>query len=174
MTEKQNELTPDVFSKMQTGDPIAVYKKAVLGKVWVSVINPFSGEPVEVELFGHPKKNNSKSFVEVWSQKEQVYFERENSPLFKQGYIVKLDEPQKPEADAEEEKDYSEYTRERIEELVTAPFMKFKHELNEIESEPILYRVETIATELERPEKTMQHIRQRIAEVQELAIEKEE
>ena len=166
MDNKEN-ISVDVYSKMQTGDPIAVYKKTILGKVEVSVINPFSGTPENVMLHGEPRKNHPDSFVEVWSQMEEVFFERQNAPLFKDGLLTKLKEPKKPEVKGEPtEVDYSKFDDEAIEALVTAPFMKFKKELNEIDSDVVLYQILEVAEELERPEKTMQHIRQRLAEVQ--------
>lgn len=169
MTEQ--EISADVYSKMQVGTPIAVYKKMTLGKVEVSVINPFSGNPQNVLLVGNPNKNHPKCFIEVWSQKEEVYFDRQNANLFKGGYLEKLAEPVKPKRRDLKEKDYSKISREYIEELVTAPFMKFKKELNEIDAAAVLYRVKDIAEELERPEKTMNHIRARIVEVQSLDAE---
>jgi len=162
----ENTVSPDAFAKMQTGNPVAIYKKAILGKVEVSVVNPFNGIPESVILQGNPVKNSEGCFVEVWSQMEEVYFERQNKSLFKQGYLVKLETKEKPQPKGEEVKSYEEYSREVIEEIVTAPYMKFKKDLNEIDSEPVLYRVLSIAEELERPEKTMVHIRQRLAEVQ--------
>ena len=161
------KVTPDVFAKMQTGDPIAVYGKTILGKVEVSVINPFDGTPQNVMLEGDPKKNNPKCFVEVWSQMEEVYFERQNAPLFKEGYIIKVKEGKKPEVkDKDKEVSYDNITDEYIKDLITAPYMKFKSELNAIDSEAVVYRVLSMAEEMERPEKTMQHIRQRLTEIQ--------
>lgn len=168
---QENIVSPDAFSKMQTGEPRAIFKKAILGKVEVWVVNPFNGVPEAVMLEGNPSKNNPKCFVEVWSQMEEVYFERQNKPLFKEGYIVKLEGTEKPKEKGVKERTYEEYTRERIEELVTAPFMKFKKDLNDIDSEPVLFRILSIAEELERPEKTMVHIRQRLTEVQNIDLE---
>ena len=161
------QISPDVYAKMQTGDPTAVYGKTILGKVEVSVINPFNGTPQNVMLEGDPKKNNPKCFVEVWSQMEEVYFERQNAPLFKEGYIIKMKDAKKPEVKQDaKETTYEDITDEYIEELITAPFMKFKSELNAIDSEAVVYRILSMAEEMERPEKTMQHIRQRLTEIQ--------
>jgi len=169
----EKTVSPDAFAKMQIGEPTAIFKKNILGKVEVSVVNPFNGIPEPVILYGNPAKNSEGCFVEVWSQMEEAYFERQNKSLFKKGYLVKLAEKEKPQPKGEVEKSYEKYTKEVIEELVTAPYMKFKKELNEIDSEPILYRVLSIAEELERPEKTMVHIRQRLAEVQQKDIQPE-
>jgi hypothetical protein len=166
MNKTESVISPDAFSKMQTGDPVAIYKKEILGKVEVSVINPFNGTPEPLILEGDPQKNDPRCFVEVWSQMAEVFFERQNKPLFKQGYIVKMKDTVKPEEKEDLAKSYEHFTREHIEELVTAPYMKFRKELNEIDSEPILFRVLTVAEELERPEKTMINIRQRLTEVQ--------
>lgn len=162
------ELTQDVYSKMQTESPDAVYKKAILGGVWVKVINPFSGEPEDVLLKGKPKKNEEDCFVQLWSDKEVVFFERANKELIEKGYIIEWDKPVEPE---EKEKDYSEYTEERLVELVNAPFLKFKHELNEIDSEAVMYRLLETAQEEERPVKTIEHIEQRITELQQEELE---
>ena len=160
-------ISPDVFAKMQTGDPVAVYKKTILGKVEVSVINPFSGVPQNMMLYGEPNKNHPNCFVEVWSQMEEVYFERQNEVFFKKGTLIKLKEPKKPKRKGVgKEKDYDKITDEYLKELITAPFMKFKKELNAIDSDAVMYRILSLAEEMERPEKTMQHIRQRLTEVQ--------
>ena len=117
----ENNVSVDAFSKMQTGDPVAIYKKAILGKVEVSVVNPFNGVPENLILVGNPTKNNVNCFVEVWSQMEEVYFDRQNKPLFKAGYIVKLKDKVKPKEKGKIEKSYEEYTREKIEELENNP-----------------------------------------------------
>ena len=166
MSKPESVISPDAFSKMQTGDPVAVYKKEILGKVEVSVVNPFNGVPEPLILEGDPQKNDPRCFAEVWSQMEEVFFERQNKPLFKQGYIVKMKETVKPKEKEDLAKSYEHFTREYIEELVTAPWMKLQKELKEIESEPILFRIITIAEELERPEKTMINLRKRLTEVQ--------
>lgn len=163
----ENVQSPDVYAKMQTGDPVAVYTKTILGKVEVTVINPFSGSPENVLLEGDPKKKGSKCFYEVWSPMEEVFFERQNAPLFKEGYIKKLKDNKKPKPVKEKEvKDYSKLSDEDIELMVTSPFMKFKKELNEINSEAVLYRILAKAEEIERPEKTLEHIKQRLTEIQ--------
>ena len=169
----ENTVSPDAFAKMQIGKPIAVFKKAILGKVEVSVVNPFNGIPEPVILYGNPSKNSEGCFVEVWSQMEEAYFERQNKSLFKQGYLVKLEEKEKPLEKGGVKKSYEGFTKEIIEKLVTAPYMKFKKDLNEIDSVPILYRVLEVAEELERPEKTMNNIRQRLTEVQQKDIKPE-
>ena len=167
MSKDKSAISHDVYSKMQVGEPVAVFKKTILGKVQVSVINPFNDEPEYVTMYGDPKKNHPECFVEVWSQMEQVYFERQNSPLFKRGYVVKLDTPVKPKRkDTEKATDYSKLKEADIKELVTAPFMKFKKELNAVDAIGVLYRILAIAEEIERPPKTMEHIQQRITELQ--------
>ena len=166
MTENKSPISHDVYSKMQVGEPVAIFKKTILGKVEVSVINPFNDTPEGVTMYGDPKKNHPECFVEVWSKMEEVYFERQNAPLFKRGYVVKLDEVVKPKRTDPQGTDYSKLTEADIKELVTAPFMKFKKELNEIDAIAVLYRVQAIAEEMERPFKTMEHINQRITELQ--------
>lgn len=170
-----NLISPEVFAKMQTGNPVAVYKKTILGKVEVSVLDPFSkGAPRNIMLYGDPNKNHQNCFVEVWSQMEEVYFERQNSNFFKSGTIIKLKDNKKPKRiKQDEEKSYENITDSDIEELVTAPFMKFKNELDKIDSEAVVYRILSKAEEMERPEKTMQRIRQRLAEIQNVDVKEE-
>ena len=163
----KKEVSHSVYSKMQVGEPVAIYKKTVLAKVEVSVINAFNdNRPENITLYGDPKKNHPDCFVEVWSQMEQVYFERQNAPFFKRGYLVKLDELVKPKRTDPQGKDYSKLTDADIKKMVTSPFMKFKKDLNAIDEVGVLYRVQSIAEEMERPYKTMEHIDQRITELQ--------
>jgi hypothetical protein len=166
MSENKSAVSHDVYSKMQVGEPVAIFKKTILAKVQVSVINPFNEAPEYIMLYGDPKKNHPDCFVEVWSQMEEVYFERINDSLFKKGYITKLETNVKPKRKDTQEQDYSKLTEADIRELVTAPFMKFKKELNAIDVVGVLYRIQAIAEEMERPAKTMENIQQRITELQ--------
>ena len=66
----------DVYTKMQAGTPYASYKKTSLGKVFVSALDPFSGNPVGIILEG--EKGDEKEYVDVWSEGEDVFFKKTN------------------------------------------------------------------------------------------------
>ena len=53
--DSSRDMSADVFSAMQTDKPHAVYKKTILGKVFVTVLNPFDESPEGILLQGNPR-----------------------------------------------------------------------------------------------------------------------
>ena len=156
------ELTHDVYSAMQTGEPYKVYKKTILGKVFLKVLNPFDGSVEGIILHGNPAKNQEGCFIEVWSEKEDVFLKRMNREHFKQGTV----QAWKRQPNIKKEKLYSEYTDDDVKEIVMAKFMKLRSVLNKTESEAFVLRILDMAREMERSEKIIQEITARLSEIQ--------
>jgi len=78
----------NVFSAMQADEPLARFKKQIVGKVHVVALNPFSGEPEKIILQG----NKDGSYIEVWTEKALVFFERINKEHFNAGRLLKVKE----------------------------------------------------------------------------------
>jgi hypothetical protein len=153
-----------VFSAMQTGDPYKTYKKVILGKVYLRVLDPFDDKPVGVHLVGNPKRNSEGCFFYTWNEKQDVFLRRMNKPHFKSGMIIETE--LKPKKEDQNEKLYSDYSEKDIEEIVTSKFFKLKEVLEDAESEAFVYRILTKAEELERPEATMKAIKERLSDIQ--------
>jgi len=153
----------DVFAKMQTGIPQKLYKKQCLARLEVGIINPFSNKAERIILDGDPSQNHEGCFVRVWDDMQQVYFERENKNLIKKGFIIEWDGP--TDLDSESETDYSKLSTIDIVKLVNAKFLTLKTILNKINSPDVVQRFLVIAESENRPEKTLDHIKQRLVEL---------
>lgn len=78
----------NVFSAMQADEPLARFKKQIVGKVHVVALNPFSDEPERIILKG----NKDESYIEIWTEKALMFFERINKEHINAGRLLKVKE----------------------------------------------------------------------------------
>jgi hypothetical protein len=161
------EVTQNIYSAMQSGAPFRVYKKNILAKVFVQVINPFSGEPEGVLLKGNHRNNDAGCFIQLWSEREHEFFKRMNQLHLKKGYLipVNVDEFVKM-SDEYSGIDYSQFTDNDIDEILNAPFLSLRAHLNKSDSEPHVLRVLDRAEELGKSDKITAAIKSRLSEIQ--------
>lgn len=157
-----------MYSAMQSDNPYATYKKVILGKASVKVINPFSENPEEVILKGNPGKNEEGCFIDVWSLEQDMFFQRINETLIKQGVLVPYNREAKPIIKTVNE--YNVKTDEELYELLTEPFFTLKAALEKMDSEAPVQRLLRIAEDEEMSEKKIKHIRARLAELQGVSV----
>ena len=152
----------DVFSAMQEGEPLARYKKTILGQVHVVVLNPFSEEPEGLILKGDPNKASEldSQIVEVWSDKADAFFKRMNRAHFEAGRLAVL------ESKPEEPKSPNELTDEEVDKILNSKFLTLKSKLNSFTSEAPVFRLLNRARELEKSEKLIKHIEKRLQDLQ--------
>jgi len=157
-------LTHEVYSAMQVGKPFCTYIKTILGKVAVTVLNPFSGVPEGVILEGNP--NDLDAFetitVQVWSLQEDEFFKRTNASHFKSGNVRVLKEVEVPV----KERSVNDITDEEIVTVLNKPFLALKNKLNAFTSVAPVYRVLKRAEDMEKSEKILNSIRARLAELE--------
>ena len=157
------ESTRDIYGKMATGEPLKVYRKTILGRVNVKAINPVEDVAEDVILSGNPDDRSCETcFVEIWSDKELVYFLRANRTHLSEGTLVEDTKPR----DTEIKKTPNNLSDEEIEELVVSPFLKLKKVVESMTTESAVSRVLREAEKAERPEKTITFIRERLSEIQ--------
>lgn len=159
------EQSYDVYAAMQEEEPLATYKKTILGKVHALVLNPFTDEPEAVILSGNPnKKADLPSIsVQVWTTKQRVFFERMNRSHFEAGRLIEISSAPKIEPSP------NQITDKQINDLLDGrktKFLAFKNRLNEFTSEAPVFRILNRARELEKSEKLIKHIEERISELQ--------
>ena len=157
-----------MYSAMQTDNPYATYKKVILGKASVKVINPFSEHPEEIILEGNPGKNDEGCFVDVWSLEQDMFFQRMNVTLIKQGVLVPYDRVAKPVI--QEVNKYNVMTDEELYELLTAPFFSLSNALEKMDSEAPVQRLLSMAEMEDLSEKKINHIKSRLQELQETSL----
>lgn len=151
-----------VFSAMQTGKPLKSYRKTILAKVLVKILNPFSGEPEERILSG--SGITDETVVDVWSEQEDVFFKRANRNHFAKGLIVEYVRPETVEV-SEEEK-LNTLSDEELSNLLNSKWMTFKNSLNKMTAVAPVYRLLEMANEQEKSEKTILAIKARLAELE--------
>ena len=150
------------FAAMQEGKPYRTYKKTILGKVYLSLLDPFSGNPTGLLLSGDPRKNEESSIVDVWSEREDLFLKRQNKLHFERGIIVSFTRPETEER----VRVIEEYSDEELKELINSQFMKLQHAINKTESEIVLTRMIDLAKELDKSDKIVSAIEKRLSEIQ--------
>lgn len=158
------EYSYDIYSAMQEGKPLVSYKKAILGKVRVVVLNPFNDAPEEIILYGDP--NNPKDLdtcvVDLWDVKQKSFFERMNKFHLQKGNLV----PYERKDESENTINYNALTDEEIAEFLDKPYFTIKQMLDNITEENTLLRVLRVAKERDKSNKIISNIEERISEVQ--------
>ena len=155
------DLSVNTFSAMQTGIPYKIYKKVILGRVYLDVLNPYSKTPDGIILQGDPRSNDKGCFLKIWSPEEDVYLHNQNEKHFSTGTIAEQEKPLD-----ESVKQLGNYSEDDVAELVNSHHIKFQNELNRINSEAFLFRLLNKATELDKSDKIIAKIEARLAEVQ--------
>lgn len=161
---KQPVVDSSVYAKMQTKQPYKIYKKTILGLVSVNIIDPFTDLPVDVLLKGNPRvKEDLDCYVELWSERELMYFLRTNRVHLSEGVLVPYNKPIYP---TRIEKTFDNLPDEEVAALVVAPFKKLENAVKKMRTESAIARTLTFAEEANRPEKTMAFLRERLSMIQ--------
>lgn len=149
-------------SAMATGRPFKSYIKTILGKVNVTVWDMFTNTPVGLLLEGDPRKKEENSYIDLYSEYEDVFFKRANKRHFEVGNLVEY-----VKKEEKRERTLEEFTDEELIEIINSPFLKLQNALNKTNSVALLFRFEGLATELEKSDKVLSAIRSRLSEAQE-------
>jgi hypothetical protein len=151
----------NAYSAMQTGEPVARFQKTILGKVHVLALDPFQDKPVSVILSG--RAGTDESYIEIWTKKALVFFERMNKRHFNAGRLANITEPPK------EAPSPNQISDEEIDVLLDpkkTKFLALKAKLEKFTETPPVFRILNRARELEASEKIIKHIEERMAKVE--------
>lgn len=152
----------NMYSAMQTGKPIKTFKKVVLGRVYVSVLDPFTEEPTGVMLYGDPKRNDDTCFIDIWSERDLLFFRKMNKTHLNNGYILESERTTPPEG---EEQPIETYTDDQLRDVINKRFLGLQAVLNKIDSEAVLFRMVDLAKDMEKSSKIVDAIEARLSEV---------
>lgn len=157
-----SDYNPNLWNAMQENKPFKVYRKTILGKVYVTVRDPFTNQPVGILLTGDPQ-NSDNAYVYVYDVREDEFFKRMNAQHFREGNIiaVNLKEDTKEEVETLEQA-----SDEKVKELVSGKVPVLRAALQKTNSEALVMRMLNFAKELDRSEKTIQIIEARLSEIQ--------
>jgi hypothetical protein len=149
-----------VFAAMEAREPIAVFKKTIVGKVYVTALNPFTGEVEGVHLEGIADRGDEKAFIEIYDKKSLVFFKKINKKQFDLGNVVEV------EKSPEVKVSVNQISDEEIEELLNGHFFTLKSKLDSFTEVAPVLRMLNKARDLEKSEKLIKHIEQKMAEVE--------
>ena len=148
------------YSAMQTGEPLARFKKTIVGQVHVVALNPFDEKPEGVLLKGVRNGTDEETYIEIWNDKALAFFTRMNQSHFKAGRLVSMGAPPIPE------KSPNEITEEEIDTLLNSPFLSLKNRLPKFTDIAPVLRLLNRARELEKSEKLISHIESTMAAIE--------
>jgi len=152
----------NIYSAMQTGKPIKTYKKVVLGRVYASVLDPFTEEPTGMMLYGDPKRNDESCFIDIWSERDLLFFKKMNKSHLMNGFIIEVARDAPP---VEDEQPIETYSDEQLMEVINKKFLALQAVLNKISSDAVLFRMVDLAREMEKSDKIIRAIEARLSEV---------
>jgi hypothetical protein len=150
-----------VFSAMQAGKPMKSYIKTIPAKVYVTVLNPLTGEPDGLILEGDPKKLEESCIIDTWEDKDDVFFKRMNKKHFETGTLILFERP--VEIKPSEEELLNAMTDEELTALLGEKFFGFQATVNKMTSQAPLYRLLTLARNLDKSEKIIKFLEGRLA-----------
>lgn len=162
MQNVQDSLVKQIMLAQDLGIPAKVYRKVIVGKVCVKMLDPFSGQSTEVLIEGDPKTTSPADLeISLWTSPEVRFFEKLNRGLIENGSLVVA------EGKTEDPVDFTNaLSDEELEALVTDRFFTFKKALLEITSETTAQRILKAAERMNRPVATMNLIRDHIESLQ--------
>lgn len=150
----------EVHEVMQEGKPYATYKKTVLGRVVVRLLDPIRLIEIEEVLSGDPNDNPDSAMVNVWSSSEDKYLRRNNKPHLEDGTLISC-VPNEMEID-----DLNQIADEEIEELLSQKFFSMKNRIDTFTSTIPVRRFLHMAEKMNRPIKTLDYIKQVLSEME--------
>lgn len=152
----------DVYSAMQTGTPYRSYIKTILGQVYVTYLNPFTDKPEGRILKGNPRQHDRNSIIEIWNEKEDVFFKRLNTRHFDTGTIIEYKKPE----NVEESVSPNQITDDEIVELLGQKFLALQNKINKMTSIAPVYRILELAKEHEKSDKIIKFIETKLSALQ--------
>jgi len=154
------------YSAMQSGFPLKSYIKKSLAKVEVRILDPFTGNPSSTILQGDPTNTTQVEgcIVDCWTDKEVVYFKKQNAKLMVMGVISEYDRASY--AGKLAEKNWNALTDEEVVVLVNNKYLALTNTLEKMTSSIMVARVLNIAKNLDKSEKYVRVITERLSELQ--------
>lgn len=152
----------NIYLRMQEGEPFKSYKKTILAKVYLNILDPFTRKPMGLIVEGNPTGNTKEDcIVDVWDEMEDSYFQTHNKKQFQKGNVIEYQRKK-----AKKEKSVNEVTDEDLEKILSSKFFAFQKSVNEFTSVAPIFRLLEKSKELEKSEKYQQVIENKLSELQ--------
>lgn len=153
----------NVYRMMNSGSPLKSYIKRSLGKLQVKVWDEFTGTASVALLVGDPRKPDDGCIVDVYSEKEDVFFKKANAKHFQTGDLV--EHVRKEKEETEEEK-LNRMSSDEMRNLLSKPFLAIQNAVAKFTSVVPLFAMLDVAREMGKSEKITKLIESKIAFLQ--------
>lgn len=162
-TEDRHSNALSVYSSMTEGEPYKIYRKTILGKVEVKVLDPFDETKViYVLLTGNPDASNGKSLVELWTPMQHIFFLRNNEAFLENGTVIEEKVARKK---PEIKQTVNNLSDAELEDIVKN-YKKLASALEDMTSINAVSRTLHMANKMERPVKTIELIEKKLSFMQ--------
>lgn len=154
----------------EEGEPVARYIKGIVGRVCVSVIDPFSAQPTDILLTGdprHPDTDVEAITVTLWTDMGHEYFRRANKILLQRGFMVPYT------AEIVEELSVNEVSDDVLIDALKKKYFATAALLKKFTSPVPVMRMLQLAQDLNKPIGTISAIQKRLSELQRIEEERE-
>lgn len=162
----EKNYNPEIYAAMQAGKPFKSYIKTMLGKIYVVVLDPFSGDPDGIILQGNPKNKtkNDSCIIDTWDEVQDLFFRRINKRQFELGNIIPY---VRPEPTVPTETPITELSDEElVTKFLNQKYYSFSSLVNKIEQAAVLVRLLDLARENEKSEKMINFLESKLSELQ--------
>ena len=163
-----SQINTELITAMNSGKPVKSYIKTILGKVFVTVWDPFTNTPTGLILTGDPKKKEATAIIDMFTEIQDSFFRQMNRRQLETGVVIPH-----TRVDEIKERTIEESTNEELQVLINQKFLAFQATLNKTNSEPVLFRMLELAKDMEKSDKIIRAIEARLSEVQTHPIVKE-
>lgn len=152
----------DLYTAINNERPYRSYIKTELGKVFITILDVFSGKPEGLLLEGDPRKKDKGCIIDFWSDREDAFFRQKNSLHLSRGTIVAYERP----VEAVKERTMEEFSDDELREILSKPYYSLKSALNKTESIGLVFRFLGLAQEMEKSDAFVTAIESRLSELQ--------
>ena len=155
-------IDPTTFANMQLGRPFRSYRKTILGKVYVTMLDPFPPHnPNGYLISGDPKSDTA--IVDTWNEMEDAYFRRTNKRQFELGNLIDYKRPVESDDKPQPAEQYSD---EQLKDVLSKPFYSLQALVNKTNKVALVTRLLVLSREMNKSEKIVKFLEGRISEIQ--------
>lgn len=148
------------IESLLTNKPYKRYIKATLGKVSVKILDPISFRETEIILSGNPQTKPDSAILNIWTTTEDVYFVRNNKVVLNEGLVIAYQE------DIDQALSVNSVSDEELKAALSGKYFNVKALLDKFTSPTPVERMLALATEMDRPVKTITAIKEKLSELQ--------
>lgn len=157
-------INANLISAINEGKPLKSYRKTILGKVYVTMIDPISesSDPVVGHLMEGNPDSDPRAIIDVYSEREDLFFRRQNKRHFDTGVIVPYTRPKEgPKVEL-----IAQAGDDELLDILNMKWFSFIKKINEIEEEAVIYRLLVLAESEDKSHSFVTALQSRLVQIQ--------